>query len=224
MTKQADPNTRGNQTTRAKKRLRLTPDERIPQILDAALVEFSKSGFDATRMDDIAQRCGLSKGGLYAHFDSKDAIFKALIERVLQRTDWTGMPRLATGASPRLLAEWIVDRLHAALLTPDTLAVLKLLIPQRERVPASVQELQQNILRLRTNYVTQLLQDNLNELALSDSVLGRHPWLALSPLMHVLLWRTLLGDQTAPDPDFRQAHVDMLCALLDNPTSPQTDH
>ncbi|PJI51998.1 hypothetical protein CTI14_50165, partial [Methylobacterium radiotolerans] len=36
-----------------------------------------------TRMDDIALRAGVSKGGLYAHFASKEAIFEALLERHL---------------------------------------------------------------------------------------------------------------------------------------------
>ena len=58
-----------------KPRQRLTPEERVPLILDAALEEFSRRGFVGARMDDIARRCGLSKGGLYAHFDGKDAIF-----------------------------------------------------------------------------------------------------------------------------------------------------
>ena len=58
------------------------------QILDAALVEFSERGFNAARMDDIASRCGLSKGGLYAHFQSKEEIFKAVIrEGMLTKFD-----------------------------------------------------------------------------------------------------------------------------------------
>ena len=102
-----------------KRRLRLAPEARVPLILDAALEEFSRRGFSAARMDDIAQRCGLSKGGLYAHFDSKDAIFKALLDRTLHRTDWARMPQLAAGAGTRAVAEWIVDHLRAALLAPD---------------------------------------------------------------------------------------------------------
>ena len=80
-------------------RIRLTPQERVPLILDAAMHEFARRGFAGTRMDDIAARCGLSKGGLYAHFKSKDAIFEALLDRTLQRIDWGQMPQLAAGAS-----------------------------------------------------------------------------------------------------------------------------
>ena len=43
-------------------RQRRPPEVRVLQILDAALVECSERGFAAARMDDIARRCGLSKG------------------------------------------------------------------------------------------------------------------------------------------------------------------
>ena len=55
----------------------------MPQILDAALLVFTEKGFVSARIDDIAQRAGMSKGGIYAHFKSKESIFLALLERVL---------------------------------------------------------------------------------------------------------------------------------------------
>ena len=55
---------------------------RVGQILDAALQEFSAAGYAGARMDDIAARAGLSKGGLYAHFASKEEVFEALLRCV----------------------------------------------------------------------------------------------------------------------------------------------
>jgi len=196
-----------------KRRLRLAPEARVPLILDAALEEFSRRGFSAARMDDMAQRCGLSKGGLYAHFDSKDAIFKALLDRTLHRTDWARMPQLAAGAGTRAVAEWIVDHLRAALLAPDVITLLRLLIPERERVPLRVDEWK-NLTQLNTQHVTAVISENLKASGRQDSVLARHPWLALSPMVHVLLWHAVFGEGSDPDPDFHQAHVDMLCELL----------
>src|ERR1700740_630418 len=56
---------------------------RAPEILDAALACFSEKGFAATRMEDIARRAGISKGTIYLYFDSKQAVFKALAQRVV---------------------------------------------------------------------------------------------------------------------------------------------
>ncbi|MFA7436934.1 TetR/AcrR family transcriptional regulator [Castellaniella sp.] len=195
-------------------RLRLTPEERVPQILDAALAAFSRQGFAATRMDDIARQAGLSKGGLYAHFDSKDAIFKALLDRSLNRMRWEDMPQLAAGASSRAVAEWVVNQLDATVLAPDTVAIVQLLIPERARVPLRVNEWKNSVGHLRATQVAGLIAKNLASGPLRGSVLARHPWLALSPAIHVLLWRVLFGPDSAPDPDFRQAHIDLLCELL----------
>lgn len=54
-------------------------DERRAQILEAARASFIENGYAHTRVDDIARRAGLSKGGVYFHFKSKREIFDALL-------------------------------------------------------------------------------------------------------------------------------------------------
>ena len=54
-------------------------DTRKKQILAAATTVFARKGFDGTTMDDIMQASGLSKGGLYWHFKSKDDIIAAIL-------------------------------------------------------------------------------------------------------------------------------------------------
>jgi TetR/AcrR family transcriptional regulator, repressor for uid operon len=51
------------------------------KIVDAALVTFSKYGYDRTRMDDIAEAAKVSKGRLYLYFKSKEELFYAISER-----------------------------------------------------------------------------------------------------------------------------------------------
>ena len=101
-------------------RQRLPPEVRVLQILDAALVEFSERGFAAARMDDIARRCGLSKGGLYAHFAGKEEVFEALLTRSLAPPDFGQMPVLGNGIRP--LAQWVVDKLYDSLGRPGAVA------------------------------------------------------------------------------------------------------
>jgi len=54
-----------------------TLEERKAQILTAAWTCFTRKGYNNTTMDDIVAESGLSKGSLYWHFDSKDALFEA---------------------------------------------------------------------------------------------------------------------------------------------------
>lgn len=48
-------------------------------ILDAAYDLFLMQGYSATSMRQIAQKAGIALGGIYNHFESKDAIFQELI-------------------------------------------------------------------------------------------------------------------------------------------------
>lgn len=48
--------------------------DRMAAIIEAALSEFLEKGYDTATMESIALRAGLSKGGLYHHFGSKDEI------------------------------------------------------------------------------------------------------------------------------------------------------
>ncbi|WP_235488861.1 helix-turn-helix domain-containing protein [Achromobacter sp. DMS1] len=50
-------------------------------------------------MDAIAQRAGLSKGGVYAHFSSKEEMFEALLVRHLIPRRWT-WTRCSTARPP----------------------------------------------------------------------------------------------------------------------------
>lgn len=60
---------------------RLDRDQRRNQILAAASDVFGRLGFESARMDDVAREAGIAKGLLYKHFASKDALFRALVDR-----------------------------------------------------------------------------------------------------------------------------------------------
>jgi AcrR family transcriptional regulator len=62
-------------------RKRLTPEERIEQIIETAAKLFAEKGFDATSIDDIAEACEVAPGLIYHYFDSKSEILRALLER-----------------------------------------------------------------------------------------------------------------------------------------------
>ncbi len=56
-------------------------EERKNEILDAADELFCLKGFDGTSTNDILEKVGIARGGLYHHFKSKEDIMDALIER-----------------------------------------------------------------------------------------------------------------------------------------------
>lgn len=58
------------------------PDIRKGEVLAAARVLFFEQGYDATSIDQVIARAGVSKGGFYHHFASKDDLLEALAELV----------------------------------------------------------------------------------------------------------------------------------------------
>lgn len=50
------------------------------KIIDTAVELFSELGYGETGLADVLQRAGVSKGAFYYHFDSKEAVAKAIID------------------------------------------------------------------------------------------------------------------------------------------------
>lgn len=59
-------------------------DARPGELMSAALKVFGERGFAATRLEEVAQRAGVSKGTVYLYFDSKEALFKAAVESAIE--------------------------------------------------------------------------------------------------------------------------------------------
>jgi len=50
-------------------------------ILDAAVELFSAKGFNAVSMREIASSAGVSKANIYHHFESKEALYRAILDQ-----------------------------------------------------------------------------------------------------------------------------------------------
>ncbi|AFE10776.1 TetR family transcriptional regulator [Corallococcus coralloides DSM 2259] len=50
-------------------------------IMGAAGEVFARFGFKKASVEDIARRAGVGKGSIYLHFESKEALFEACVER-----------------------------------------------------------------------------------------------------------------------------------------------
>jgi len=57
------------------------PDSTREKILDAALDIFSSKGYHDTRLDEIVEESGTSKGSIYFHFPNKERLFLALVDQ-----------------------------------------------------------------------------------------------------------------------------------------------
>ena len=58
-------------------------EARPAEIVAAALDVFVERGFAATKLEEVARRAGVTKGTVYLYFESKDALFKAVVRETI---------------------------------------------------------------------------------------------------------------------------------------------
>lgn len=69
------------------RRVRRCKETRAAELISAARDVFVEKGFAAARLDDVAAKAGVSKGTAYLYFDSKEALFRAVVESGLAHID-----------------------------------------------------------------------------------------------------------------------------------------
>lgn len=87
VTGETDPKT--PRTERGRRTLR--------KLLDAAAVEFGEKGFHEASVSSITRRAGVALGSFYTYFDSKDALFRALVADMSQAVRTSARSALREG-------------------------------------------------------------------------------------------------------------------------------
>ena len=103
---------------------RLTAAARREQLLDVGLEVFSRNGFHATSMNDVAEAAGVTKPVLYQHFASKRELYLALLHEEGARLLRSIAAATGSADSPRAQVEqgftayfrWVADDHEAFLL------------------------------------------------------------------------------------------------------------
>jgi AcrR family transcriptional regulator len=99
-----------------KPRVRMSGQQRRAQLLDVARSLFAERGFEATSIEEIAHRAGVSKPIVYEHFGSKEGIYEVVKDREVQRLI-EGVNEALVGDHPRVLLEQAAVALLAYIET-----------------------------------------------------------------------------------------------------------
>lgn len=105
-------------TSRATKK-----DQTRARLLDAAAKVFAAKGYFGAAVDDIAEAAGLTKGAVYAHFRTKEALYLALtiergrrqLEAINDRFDSSGPEQSAVDWVAGRVADAVRDRAQIAI-------------------------------------------------------------------------------------------------------------
>ena len=104
------------------------------QIMEGGRQVFLSAGFDGASMNDIARAAGVSKGTLYAYFNSKDHLFEAIIRAEKAQAAERLCAFRREGNAREMLTDFGV-RLMQRICEPGTLALARVVIAAAEKFP-----------------------------------------------------------------------------------------
>jgi AcrR family transcriptional regulator len=188
-------------------------DERPAELMAAALELFVEKGYAATRLDDVAAHAGVSKGTLYLYFDSKDALFKAVVEQgivpllVVAEQQIDGY----SGSSGELLRLLIVgwwQRIGATRLA----GLIKLIIAEARNFPDLAQYYHDQVIVRGRGLLRAVLQRGMASGEFRQLDVESAIDVIFASLLMLVVWRSSLcncGREIDPDV-FLPTHFDLL--------------
>ena len=89
---------------------RLTAAARKAQLIEIGLAAFARRGYEATSVEEIAERAGVSKPIVYEHFGGKEGLYAAIVDREVEQIVARIVAAITAG-TPRERLEQAVARL-----------------------------------------------------------------------------------------------------------------
>lgn len=200
--------------------------ERPDELLGAALTLFVERGFAATRMEDVAQRAGVSKGTVYLYWSGKEDLLRAVITRFLGSHLDAGeaLVNQHQGTVVELLRTAYADW-WAQLLRSPASGVIKLMLAEARNFPEVAQFYQQEVANRGQGIIRRMLERGVSrgEFHLSDldsavfSLLA--PMVMLCVHQHALnvCWPACSLENV---PELMRAHIELLLQGLLAPEAP----
>jgi TetR/AcrR family transcriptional repressor of mexJK operon len=174
-------------------------------VLEAATTLFLRHGYDATRMDDVAETAGVSKRTVYNNFTDKEALFREVAMAATGTAEEFAADAAAELADPDELPAALfalAHRLAAAATDPRVVRLRRLLIGEAHRFP----DLAAEYYRLAPGRVMSSLAAALESLALRGRLQVTDPRRAAEQFAFLVLGAALDramfdGRDKTPDPD-----------------------
>lgn len=197
-------------------------EARPGELVRAAAELFSERGFAATRLEDVAARAGISKGTVYLYFDSKEALFEAVVREAitpnLDRAE--ALVKTYDGTTPNLVR--LLVPIFEALLDGPVPAVLKILVAESGNFPQLARLYADLVIKRGLGFLTKIVQRGIDRGELRPVEAQHIAPLIVAPAMLLALYRVSFGPHVDLALDRRsilEAHVEtLLRGLAADPT------
>lgn len=196
----------------AEPRFQRRKEDRPREITEAALQEFAEKGYAGTRVNDVADRAGVSKGLLYLYFKTKEDLFKAVIrsfvspqiEALESAVETTNLGTEAFLRGPFL-------EIAKQLPKSPVRILVRLMVAEGPKHPDLVAWYWENVVAKALAALRQLIDAGVQSGELRKTSLSEFPQLVVAPVVMSILWQIVFQKHHALDTDrFIEAHVDLL--------------
>jgi AcrR family transcriptional regulator len=195
-------------------RWRRRKQARPQEILDAALACFAEKGFAASRMDDIAERAGVTKGTIYLYFENKEAVFKALVRESIgaQISQVIESIRAYEGSSRDLLRNAVTMIAHFAA-TSDRVVLPKIIVAEAGNFPELARFYRDEIIDKGLGAMTSVIARGVARGEFRDVNPDHVARMMIAPILLSIFWRTTFAQFDAAPYDYQaflRSHLDIL--------------
>lgn len=189
-------------------------EARPSELTAAALELFVEKGFAATRLDDVAARAGVSKGTLYLYFDSKEALFKAVIKEGILPALAKGEAILAshTGSTFELLRQ-LLDSWWMLIGETRLSGIPKLMVSEARNFPEVAQYYYENVILRGRALVGAALERGMASGEFRRMDIGTCIEVVIAPVLMLVIWRHSMACCTEAQVNPRE-YLDLHLELL----------
>lgn len=189
--------------------------DRPQEITQAAFLAFAEKGYAATRVAEVAQRAGISKGLLYLYFKTKEELFKAVIKSVVIRRVDTLVATLESTELPSedFLRGPLLEFMKSVPGSPVAI-VIRLLISEGHRHPDLVDYYWENVVSKGLAALSRLIERGVERGEFRATAVSELPQLLLAPVMLAMIWRILFATRELDTDKLIATHIDMILAYI----------
>lgn len=202
-------------------RKRIRRKEARPQeILDAALELFAEQGFAATKMSDIAQRAGIAKGTIYRYFETKDALFEAMVQNGVQSArDQATEIFLKTDISAETMLRAMIESMYRSTERwRERRIILMLLIAEGPKFPHLVDIFYRTVMLGGEDFMARVMERGVSSGEFREGPASREPRIIVGPEIMATIWQMVFTRVSPLDTQaFMEAHIDLVLHGILNP-------
>ena len=163
---------------------------RPAEIVAAALDVFVERGFAATKLEEVARRAGVTKGTVYLYFESKEALFKAVVRETIVPIVARGEQMVAQhhGSAADLFGE-LVRKWWELIGETSLSGIPKLMMAEAGNFPVLARFYYDEVISRGQRLMASVLERGIKSGEFQRLDVKLAVKLAMAPVLHAANWR-----------------------------------